>query len=141
MGEAVRKKIEVAIAVVTRGKRILICQRKEGNTLGGLWEFPGGKREDGESLEACLARELMEEVRIKAKVVKKLKVIEHSYPHARVSLHAYLCEHEDGEPMPIECQKMQWVEAGALGQFEFPPANEPLLEEIVAAFEAEQIDN
>src|SRR5580700_7572742 len=116
------KRIEVAIAVVTRGNRILICQRKDGDTLGGYWEFPGGKRETGETLETCLARELMEEVAIKATILQKLTVIQHDYPHGQILLHPFLCEHFEGEPTPIECQRLQWIEAAALSDFQFPPA-------------------
>jgi mutator protein MutT len=124
------KRIDVAIAVVRRGNQILICQRKDDDTFGGFWEFPGGKRERGETLEIALARELMEEVAIKANVVRKLTAIEHNYAHGQILLHPFLCDHIEGDPQPIECQRLQWIEAAALTQYQFPPANEPLLEEI-----------
>ena len=126
-------RIDVAIAVVRRGNRILICQRKDDDTLGGYWEFPGGKREDGETLETCLARELMEEVAIKATVIQKLTAIEHNYPHGQILLHPFLCEHVEGDPTPIECQCTQWIETSALADYRFPPANDPLLLEIAEA--------
>jgi 8-oxo-dGTP pyrophosphatase MutT (NUDIX family) len=66
------KQIDAAIAVITRGGRILVCQRHETDTFGGLWEFPGGKRESGETLEQCLARELIEELAVRAKPVAQL---------------------------------------------------------------------
>ena len=63
------KQIDAPIAIITRGNRILVCQRHDHDTFGGYWEFPGGKREDGETLEQCLARELMEELAIAARPV------------------------------------------------------------------------
>ena len=124
------KQIDVAIAVVTRGARILICQRKLEDTFGGLWEFPGGKCEAGEQLEQCLARELMEELGIEARVVRKLTEIRHEYPHTLLTLHPYLCELSSGEPQPIESQRVKWVKSQELGRFRFPPANKALLNEL-----------
>jgi mutator protein MutT len=125
------KQIDVAIGVVQRDGRILICQRKSEDTFGGLWEFPGGKLEPGETLEACLAREMMEELAIEVKIVKKLTTIQHQYPRSRVTLHPFLCEHASGEPKLIECQQIKWVRAEELTVHEFPPANESLVMEII----------
>jgi 8-oxo-dGTP diphosphatase len=122
--------VEVAIAVVKRGRKILICQRKMGGNLGGFWEFPGGKRETGESLEACLSRELMEEVGMTARVVEKLTQIRHDYGKTRVTLNPFLCEHVGGEAVAIECERVEWVEVEQFNDFEFPSANDPLLKEI-----------
>jgi mutator protein MutT len=122
--------IDVAIAVVKRGRKILICQRKIDDSLGGFWEFPGGKRETGETLHSCLSRELMEEVAISAKIVEEFTPIRHDYDHTRVMLHPFLCEHVAGEPVPIECQRFEWVEVRQFGDFNFPPANGTLLKEI-----------
>jgi mutator protein MutT len=124
------KEIDVAIAVVTRGSRILICQRKLEDTFGGFWEFPGGKCEPGEQLEQCLARELMEELSIEAKVVRKLTTIRHEYPNTLLMLHPYLCEISSGEPKPIESQRVKWVKLRELSRFRFPPANKALLNEL-----------
>jgi mutator protein MutT len=126
-------RVDAAIGVVKRDGRVLICQRKTDDTLGDFWEFPGGKCEPGESLEMCLARELMEEVGIEARVVRKLTPVEHDYPHVSVRLHPFLCEHVEGEATAIECQRTKWVEAEELSGYKFPPANESLLEEVVRA--------
>jgi mutator protein MutT len=124
------KRIDVALAVVTRKGRILICQRKLDDTFGGLWEFPGGKRERGEDLETCMARELMEELAITAMIVRKLTAIKHDYPRARLTLHPFLCEHCAGKPKLLECRQVKWVKADELSKYQFPPANESLLKEI-----------
>ena len=124
-------RVDAAIGVVKRDGRVLICQRKTDDTLGDFWEFPGGKCEPGESLQECLARELMEEVAIKARVVRKLTPIEHDYPDVCVRLHPFLCEHLEGEATAIECPRTKWVEASELSGYQFPPANESLLEEVV----------
>ena len=129
------KQIDAAIAVVTRGGRILVCQRHDADTFGGFWEFPGGKREQGETLQDCLARELMEELAIRAKPVSQLTLVEHLYPHARVRLFPFVCElAQDVEPRAIECQAMQWIDPPRVKQFKFPPANDALLDEVIAYF-------
>ncbi len=124
---------EAAIAVVIRGGKILVCQRKDDDILGGYWEFPGGKREAGESLEECLMRELLEELAIRVRPIRRLTSIEHRYPDVHVRLHPFLCEHLEGEPQLIECQAARWIEPAELCNYQFPPANEPLLAEILAA--------
>src|SRR3954471_6285129 len=102
------KRIEAAIGIVARGLngavQVLVCQRKEDDELGGYWEFPGGKCEDGETLEECLRRELDEELAITARPLARLTTIEHDYPHALIRLHPFVCQHESGEVEHKECQ-------------------------------------
>jgi 8-oxo-dGTP diphosphatase len=128
------KRIEAAIALVRRGDKLLVCQRKAGDTLGGFWEFPGGKCEDGETLEQCLARELREELAIAARPVARLTTIEHDYPHVLLRLHPFVCDHLDGEVQHIECQASAWIDPPELRGYRFPPANESLIEEAIAWF-------
>jgi mutator protein MutT len=125
-------RIDAAIAIVTRGQKILVCQRKDDDTLGGFWEFPGGKCEAGETLEQCLARELREEVNIAATPIARLTTIEHDYPHALIRLHPFVCRHNDGEPQLLECQAACWIDPAELRDRRFPPANETLIEEVIA---------
>ena len=127
------KRIEAAIAIVLRGGKILVCQRKDDDTFGGYWEFPGGKQEDGETLEQCLARELREELNIAARPTTLLDPIVHDYPEALVRLHPFLCEHESGEPELLECQATRWIDPADLPNYRFPPANESLIEQILSA--------
>ena len=82
------KRIDVVIAVVVRDGKVLVCQRRDDDTFGGYWEFPGGKLEPHESHEQCLARELREELAIRIRPLDPLEPIEHDYPHARIRLHA-----------------------------------------------------
>lgn len=126
------KCIDIAIGIVFREGKVLICQRRAEDTLGGLWEFPGGKREPGETLEECLLRELMEETAIRAVIAKPLAPIPHDYPHGRILLHPFLCSHLEGDAQPLECQRLQWVLPHQLRDFSFPPANAPLIREISA---------
>ena len=135
------KQIDAAIAVITRGGRILVCQRHETDTFGGFWEFPGGKRESGETLEQCLARELSEELAIRATPVAQLTLIEHNYPHARVRLFPFVCELDDTtEPRAIECQAMEWIDPPRVKSFKFPPANDALLDEVIAFFAVKKME-
>jgi 8-oxo-dGTP diphosphatase len=125
------KRIDVAIAVIVRDRKVLICQRKADDTFGGFWEFPGGKRENGETLEQCLARELLEELDLAVTPSEKLTPVVHNYPQTHLTLHPFLCHHLDGEPKLIECQRAEWMEPGRLFEYRFPPANESLLREII----------
>jgi A/G-specific adenine glycosylase len=127
------KHVEVAIAIVLRGSRLLITRRKADGPLGGLWEFPGGKCEPGETPEQCLARELREELAITARPVMSFPPITHCYAHAEVCLHPYLCLHESGEPQLIGCQDARWIEPAQLRDFPFPEANARLIDQIIAA--------
>ena len=129
------KRIEAAIAIVIRDGKVLVCQRRDDDTFGGFWEFPGGKQEDGETLEQCLARELREELNILARPTRSLTPIIHDYPHVLLRLHPFLCEHESGEPELIECQASRWIEPAELRDYRFPPANESLIEEVIASLE------
>jgi mutator protein MutT len=126
------KHVDVAIAVVARGAEVLICQRPDGVPFAGYWEFPGGKLEPDETLEQCVVRELREEVGAMIALEFALTPIDHTYPHARVRLHAFVCRIVDGDPRPIECSACRWVPAAELRTVQFPPANDSLVDEIIA---------
>ncbi len=125
------KRVDAAIAIIVRQDKILVCQRKDDDTFGGYWEFPGGKQEDGETLEECLVREISEELAISARPINRLTTIEHDYPHVLLRLHPFICEHEEGEPQHLECQASRWIDPPTLWDYRFPPANESLIEEVV----------
>jgi A/G-specific adenine glycosylase len=106
---------DVAAAVTTRADgRVLVAQRNTDDMLGGLWEFPGGKREDGETLPECLVREMREELGVEVAVDEPLAVVRHAYTHFRITLHAYRCRLVDGEPRCLDCAAFRWVTSAEL---------------------------
>ena len=120
--------IEVAAALIRdEAGRYLITQRRRGSHLEGLWEFPGGKRDAGESLEACLRRELIEELAATFTVGEKVETIHWEYPDRTVILHFYHCRLESGTIEPLEEQAMAWVEPERLLEYGFPPADRALI--------------
>ena len=120
--------VEVAAALIQDAAgRYLITQRRRGSHLAGLWEFPGGKREAEESLEACLRRELGEELSAAFSVGEKVETVRWEYPDRTIVLHFYRCRLESGTIEPCEEQTMAWVEAARLGDYDFPPADRELI--------------
>jgi mutator protein MutT len=126
------KIIEVAAGLVFRRGELLITQRPAEAHLGGLWEFPGGKREPGETLEQCLHRELIEELGIEVTVRDLMERLTHVYPEKTVCLNFYRCHLDRGEPQPLGCADFKWVRAEQLRNYKFPPADERILERLVA---------
>jgi len=121
--------IDVAIAIILRGGKVLLCQRRHDNpVLPGLWEFPGGKKEPAETIQECLHRELAEEIAMGVELRAELPVVEHPYPTRRVRLHPIVCAHRHGEPQPIACERTLWVQPEELENFDFPPANDEVLQ-------------
>lgn len=100
---------EVALAVILRRNRIFVQQRPVEGHLGGLWEFPGGKRENGESLAACLQRELREELAIETSVGEAFGEYKHAYTHFRVRLFAFHCTITQGKPQLLHASELQWA--------------------------------
>lgn len=107
----------VTAAVMLRGPDLaLICQRPAKGLLAGLWEFPGGKQEKDETLEACLEREIMEELGVRIRINAEFGVYRHAYTHFRVTLHAFLCTALD-EPLAKEAQQLRWVPIASLTDY------------------------
>ena len=122
--------VEVAAGLIFRGGKLLITQRHAGSHLGGLWEFPGGKREPGETFEQCLLRELREELGVEVVVGALLEDITHQYPEKTVHLQFLVCSLASGEPRPIGCPALAWIGREQLDDYEFPAADERLLEKL-----------
>jgi len=119
--------IDVVAAVIRRGDQILITQRFDHVHLPGLWEFPGGKVEAGESLQAALEREIREELGLAIRVHDEFFTVEHDYPTKSVRLHFFNCSIVEGEPQLIEVADLRWVHPQDLGKFDFPPADAELI--------------
>lgn len=118
----------IAVGVIWRRGRILIAKRPAEGLLGGLWEFPGGKAEDGESLEEAVVREVREELGIEVAVSgEKIAAVDHAYSHFEITLHAYPCRHLSGEPHALGCDDCAWVRPADLDRYAFPAANRRIL--------------
>jgi mutator protein MutT len=117
----------VIAAVVERDGRFLITRRLADTHLSGFWEFPGGKREAGESDEECLRREMLEELGVGTTVGDEIIVTEHAYPERTVRLHFRKCE-IDREPLPLLGQELRWVTRKEMLALEFPEADRDLID-------------
>ena len=118
----------IVVGVIHKDGKIFIQQRPDAGLLGGLWEFPGGKVEEGETLEAALLRELQEEVGLSVTLGEKIAVVKHAYTHFKITLHAWHCTYEEGKPEPTAAQDWKWVAPDMLSTFAFPKANKTVLE-------------
>ena len=116
----------VTAAVVRRGGAYLVTRRLKGTHLEGLWEFPGGKCEPGESSVECLVRELREELGCGASIGPELLSTSHDYGDRTIQLHFFRCELE-GEPQPLLGQEIRWVPRAELRALDFPPADDELI--------------
>lgn len=123
----------VACALVDSDGRILIAQRPEGKKLAGLWEFPGGKMEPGETPEATLVRELREELGIETKsaCLAPLTFASHGYDDWHLLMPLYVCRRWEGIAQGREGQALKWVRARELRQYPMPPADLPLIAPLI----------
>lgn len=119
----------VAAALVDADGRVLLAQRPAGKSMAGLWEFPGGKVAVGETPEEALIRELREELSIdvKPKCLAPYTFASHAYDDFHLLMPLYICRNWDGEVEPREGQRIAWVRALRLGDYEMPPADKPLV--------------
>lgn len=122
-----RELIQVAAGLISQNGRYLIAKRKSHVHLGGLWEFPGGKREPDESLEGCLRRELREELGIEITAPVLFQIMRHDYPDHSIELYFYRCSIASGEVRSLDCDCLAWVRPDELAGFDFPPADGALI--------------
>jgi mutator protein MutT len=127
--------IDVSAALIFDKGRLLITRRRAGSHLGGLWEFPGGKREPNESFEQCLIREIREELGMKIAVGDLFEVITHAYEERTVRLKFFVCEWIGGEPQTLGCESFEWVARDALRKYKFPAADALLLQKLSGAIQ------
>jgi A/G-specific adenine glycosylase len=114
---------QVAAGIISKGDQLLIAQRPAKGMLGGLWEFPGGKQEEGETLEECIVREIREELGIEIEVVERLTSVEHAFSHFSITLHAMAARYVSGEPQTLGCADWKWIAPEELDQFALPRAD------------------
>ena len=119
--------IECAVCVIRYAGKYLIAQRKWDDHYGGYWEFPGGKREEGESLEDCALREAKEETGLGVTIERFLMTVENPYRDKQIRLHFFLCRSETDGAAPLDAQDCRWVEVTELAGYLFPPANERVI--------------
>ena len=130
-GLTTKPRIEVGAAVIFNQGNILISQRDDSSHLSGLWEFPGGKREDNESFEECVRREIQEELNVEVAVENLFEAVEYEYAEKIVLLKFYRCQYVGGEPKALGCRQFQWVSPSNLPSYTFPPANETVIQKLI----------
>jgi mutator protein MutT len=130
--ELPQKQIGVAV-IWNQSGQILIDRRKTSGTMGGLWEFPGGKIEPDETVAECIVREIREELAIEISVGAQLISIEHDYPTFRLSAIVHHCQHLSGIPQPLESEEIRWVNVSELADYQFPAANAAIIRAIQLA--------
>ena len=123
-----------ACALVDADGRVLITTRPDGKTMAGLWEFPGGKVEDGERPELSLIRELKEElgITVSEACLAPLTFASHSYPDFHLLMPLYVCRRWKGAVTALEGQRLAWVKPNRLRDYEMPPADVPLVSHLMA---------
>lgn len=123
-----KKQITVTAAIIWQDGKVLITKRPEGTHLEGMWEFPGGKKEEAETLEECIAREIKEELGVQVKPEKLLLTVNHEYETKIVDLHIFECALVNGLPVPMEGQDMKWVKPSDMSGYTFPPPDIEVIE-------------
>ena len=122
--------IGVGVVLNAEGE-VLIDQRLEEGLLGGMWEFPGGKQEPGETIQTCIARELEEELGIAVTLGDELITVDHAYSHKKLRFVVHLCTWVSGDPQPLASQQVRWVPPASLKEYPFPAANARIIEALL----------
>lgn len=129
------ERLDVVAAIVRNPQgQILLSQRPAHKHQGGRWEFPGGKVEDGESIQQAMSRELKEELAIDVLQMEKLIEVRHDYGEKQVFLDTWCVTEFSGKPRGVEGQELAWVSAGELTDYHFPDANQPIVEAVQTNF-------
>lgn len=130
--------IVVAAAIICQKDMVLLARRKPGSHLEGLWEFPGGKKEFGETLEECLRREVREELGVEISEPLPFHVLHYHYPEKVVELNFFTCSITQGIPQALECAEIAWVFRYELNAYAFPPADIPILHKILQSWYSDE---
>lgn len=131
----VKPHYDVAVGIIWKGGKILITKRPDEGLLGGLWEFPGGKRQPNESLQDCVRREILEEVNARVRDLKHFMTLQHSYSHFRVTLHVFEGLYAGGQPRCRGCTDWAWVSPKDLRKYVFPSANQKIISQLFDALD------
>ena len=123
--------LEVGCAIIHRNGKLLIAQRHLADSFGGFWEFPGGKREEGETIEACLAREALEELDVRIHPERFLCRREHGTKDRRILLCFFFCRWVSGEPRAIDCKDFRWVSREEIRCYTLLPGDLEVLEDLI----------
>ena len=129
----------IGVGIILNGdEEVLIALRPEDAMLGGMWEFPGGKQKENEEIEETVKRELNEELDIEVSITKPFMKLDHAYSHFKITMHAYLCELQEGTPKPKSSQEIRWITITELADYPFPKANRKLTEKLMHLNEGQQ---
>jgi A/G-specific adenine glycosylase len=120
----------IVVGVIWKGERVLVARRRPEGLLGGLWEFPGGKVEPGETIGQALLREVREEVGIAVAAGGEMMTVRHAYTHLRITMHVLECRHVSGRARAIQCAAVRWARRGELEGFAWPAANRRIVEKL-----------
>lgn len=118
---------QVAAAVIIDGEELLVARRGKQSRHPGRWEFPGGKREAGETIEECLIREIKEELNLDVKLIKKVASVEHEYDDISIDLHAFICRLAENEEKPGSNDHINWVKPCRLADYNLLPPDRKIL--------------
>ncbi len=125
--------LEVGCAIIRHKGKLLIAQRKPGDSYAGFWEFPGGKKRSSETLEACLVREVQEELGIRVRPVELVLNQLYQYPRGRkIRLYFYLCDYDFGTPVCHDCYAIRWIQPEEMRRFLFLPADIEVINRLIA---------
>lgn len=124
--------VTVVCALIERQDRLLVAKRAPGKSMPGLWEFPGGKIQDGETPEDAIVREIREELGCNVRPIQSLPAHTHAYPELTVTLVPYVCDVIDGEPRALEHAQLRWASKKELRELEWAAADVPILERYLA---------
>ena len=125
----------IGIGIIWKNRKILIAKRPLDQMLGGLWEFPGGKQEDNESIEQTVYREIKEETRLDVLIISPLCSVKHAFSHFKITLHVYSCQYISGKAHPNSSTELKWVDPKELTRYAFPTANKKIISAILKSID------